>query len=114
MISALAKAGAVLNEPSYVERAVKASHFIRQHLFDAQKKRLIRSCYRGVDHPPVQKYANFTSALVHSSWSVYRDSAYFFVVNRLFSIYFHLQKSSIHELKRRMINAHFDLNLRLF
>ena len=67
MISALAKAGAVLNEPSYVERAVKASHFIRQHLFDAQKKRLIRSCYRGVDHPPVQKYTNFTSALVHSS-----------------------------------------------
>ncbi|XP_045035802.1 spermatogenesis-associated protein 20 isoform X1 [Daphnia magna] len=49
MISAFAKAGTVLMEDTYVERAVKAAEFVRQHLFDQQSGRLFRSCYRGGD-----------------------------------------------------------------
>ena len=62
MISAFAKAGAALmkddvddarrgsetekKSASYVQRAIKAATFVRQHLFDPSSGRLIRSCYR--------------------------------------------------------------------
>ena len=47
MISALAKAGTALSQDTYVERAAKAAEFVRQHLYDRQSGRLLRSCYRG-------------------------------------------------------------------
>lgn len=47
MISALAKAGTILARDTYVKRATKAAEFVRQHLYDRQSGRLLRSCYRG-------------------------------------------------------------------
>lgn len=55
MISALAKAGAHLNEPEYVEAALKCCAFIREHLYDAENNRLRRSWRHGVTSP----YAGF-------------------------------------------------------
>jgi uncharacterized protein YyaL (SSP411 family) len=49
MISALARAGQILGRDTYVERAAKAAEFVRQHLYDGQSGRLLRSCYRGGD-----------------------------------------------------------------
>ncbi len=59
MISAFAKAGAAFLKDAivdaeeaekksacYVQRAIKAAAFLRQHLFDPASGRLIRSCYR--------------------------------------------------------------------
>lgn len=56
MISAFAKAGTVLMEDTYVERAVKAAEFVRQHLYDATRGRLLRSCYRGDEQSVSQMY----------------------------------------------------------
>ena len=42
MISALARAGVALDEPRYTEAAVRAAGFLRDHLYDAQKRRLGR------------------------------------------------------------------------
>lgn len=55
MISALARAGAVLKDATYVERAVRAAQFVREHLHDAQSGRLLRSCYRGEHGQVAQK-----------------------------------------------------------
>ena len=49
MLSALAKAGMILGESAYVERAVRTGEFLRDHLLDAESGRLLRSCYRGPD-----------------------------------------------------------------
>jgi len=42
MISALCKAGLVLGEPSYIEVALKAVHFIHNHLYDKEDQALFR------------------------------------------------------------------------
>ena len=55
MISAFAKAGTALMEDTYVERAAKAAEFVRQHLYDPQSGRLVRSCYRGTEQDVSQK-----------------------------------------------------------
>eukprot|EP00062_Callorhinchus_milii_P004807 gi/632943542/ref/XP_007887005.1/ PREDICTED: spermatogenesis-associated protein 20 isoform X1 [Callorhinchus milii] len=47
MISGFARAGAVLQDKSYVQRAERAATFLRTHLFDSSSKRLLHSCYRG-------------------------------------------------------------------
>ena len=43
MISACAKAYQVLREPSYLERALKAVRFIRNHMYNEEKGILARS-----------------------------------------------------------------------
>jgi uncharacterized protein YyaL (SSP411 family) len=56
MISALAKAGAILNEKTYIDRAINAARFMRAHLYDQDSGRLLRSCYRSAsDDGPSQK-----------------------------------------------------------
>lgn len=62
MISAFAKAGTVLQDDAYVKRAVKAGEFMKKHLYDAHRRRILRSCYRGDDEHVSQKYAHFQHA----------------------------------------------------
>ncbi|XP_078257971.1 spermatogenesis-associated protein 20 [Rhinoraja longicauda] len=47
MISGFARAGAVLGEKTYILRATKAATFLKEHMFDSNTGRLLRSCYRG-------------------------------------------------------------------
>ncbi|RXN01241.1 hypothetical protein EOD39_7389 [Acipenser ruthenus] len=47
MVSGFARVGAVLGEKVFIERAEKAAHFLRDHLFDAASGKMLRSCYRG-------------------------------------------------------------------
>lgn len=49
MIAGLAEAGQALANKNYVEDAIKAANFIRQHLYDVTTKSLLHSCYRGED-----------------------------------------------------------------
>jgi hypothetical protein len=46
MISAYARAAQVLDDPSYLETAIRAANFLRGHLYDSSRKILYRS-YRG-------------------------------------------------------------------
>ncbi len=64
MISAFAKAGTVLMENTYVERAAKAAEFVRQHLYDPESGRLLRSCYRGAEQQVSQKYQQFPNLII--------------------------------------------------
>ncbi|CAM4801954.1 unnamed protein product [Rotaria magnacalcarata] len=48
MISGLARAACVLQEPKYTRLAEQTIAFIRTHLFDLSSKRLLRACY--IDH----------------------------------------------------------------
>ncbi|CAF0807742.1 unnamed protein product [Rotaria sp. Silwood1] len=45
MISGLARAARVLQEPKYIQLAEQAITFIRTHLIDSSTKRLLRACY---------------------------------------------------------------------
>lgn len=54
MISGYAKAGFVLKDQSYIDRAVKAASFIKKHLYNEEDKTLLRCCYRGDDGEIVQ------------------------------------------------------------
>ncbi|CAH0564649.1 unnamed protein product [Brassicogethes aeneus] len=54
MISGYAKAGFVLKDQSYIDRATQAANFIREHLYDEQEKTLLRCCYKGDDEQVVQ------------------------------------------------------------
>ncbi|XP_048467091.1 spermatogenesis-associated protein 20 [Rhincodon typus] len=47
MISGFARVGAVLGEKGYIQRALRAAGFLREHMFDSSSGRLLRSCYRG-------------------------------------------------------------------
>uniref|UniRef100_A0A8D2LH20 Spermatogenesis associated 20 n=1 Tax=Varanus komodoensis TaxID=61221 RepID=A0A8D2LH20_VARKO len=47
MISGFAQSGAILGREEYVERAACAAHFLRNHMFNADSGKLLRSCYRG-------------------------------------------------------------------
>lgn len=49
MLSAYARVGAVLGDKDLLERAVQAGNFIKKHLWDAEQKIILRSCYRGDD-----------------------------------------------------------------
>lgn len=49
MISGLSFAGAALNSSKYIEYATRAAEFVEKHLFDAEQKILLRSCYRDKD-----------------------------------------------------------------
>lgn len=50
MISGFAKAGQVLGNSNYVQRATGAAKFARQYLYDNNSKLLLRSCYKGQDN----------------------------------------------------------------
>lgn len=47
MISGFAKAGFVLKDQNYIDRAIKAASFIRTNLFNEENKTLLRCCYKG-------------------------------------------------------------------
>lgn len=47
MLSAYARVGAVLGDKALLERAVQAGNFLQEHLWDAQRQIILRSCYRG-------------------------------------------------------------------
>ncbi|KAK5640835.1 hypothetical protein RI129_009382 [Pyrocoelia pectoralis] len=47
MISGFAKAGFVLKNQSYINRAISAANFIRKYLYNETEKTLIRCCYKG-------------------------------------------------------------------
>ncbi|TDG98376.1 hypothetical protein EPR50_G00217480 [Perca flavescens] len=54
MLSAYAGVGAVLGDKALLERAVQAGNFLREHLWDAERQTILRSCYRG-DEMEVQQ-----------------------------------------------------------
>ncbi|CAJ1081174.1 spermatogenesis-associated protein 20 [Xyrichtys novacula] len=47
MLSAYARVGAVLGDKALLERGVKAVNFLKEHLWDAERQTILRSCYRG-------------------------------------------------------------------
>lgn len=49
MLSAYARVGAVLGDQALLERALQAGNFLREHLWDAERQSILRSCYRGDD-----------------------------------------------------------------
>ncbi|XP_029953387.1 spermatogenesis-associated protein 20 isoform X1 [Salarias fasciatus] len=54
MLSAYARVGAVLEDKTLLERALQAARFLKEHLWDADRQIVLRSCYRG-DHMEVQQ-----------------------------------------------------------
>ncbi|XP_078794191.1 spermatogenesis-associated protein 20 isoform X3 [Oryzias latipes] len=53
MLSAFARVGAVLGDKALLERAERVARFLKEHLWDAERQMILRSCYRG-DHMDVQ------------------------------------------------------------
>uniref|UniRef100_A0A8C7PZR9 Spermatogenesis associated 20 n=1 Tax=Oncorhynchus mykiss TaxID=8022 RepID=A0A8C7PZR9_ONCMY len=57
MLSGFARVGAVLDDKALLERAVQAAGFLKEHLWDAERQIMLRSCYRGdemeVDVSPI-------------------------------------------------------------
>jgi len=57
MISGFCSAGSALDRPDYIQTAVKAANFIKQHMFDHENNQLLRSVYGGkpeleqLEHP---------------------------------------------------------------
>uniref|UniRef100_A0A3Q2C6S1 Spermatogenesis associated 20 n=1 Tax=Cyprinodon variegatus TaxID=28743 RepID=A0A3Q2C6S1_CYPVA len=47
MLSAFARVGAVLGDEALLERAVQAGGFLKEHLWDPDQQKILRSCYRG-------------------------------------------------------------------
>uniref|UniRef100_A0A3Q3DZV0 Spermatosis associated 20 n=1 Tax=Hippocampus comes TaxID=109280 RepID=A0A3Q3DZV0_HIPCM len=47
MLSAYARVGAALGDEALLERAAHAGHFLKEHLWDAERQTILRSCYRG-------------------------------------------------------------------
>ncbi|XP_047465985.1 spermatogenesis-associated protein 20 isoform X2 [Mugil cephalus] len=54
MLSAYARVGAALGDKALVGRAVEAGNFLKEHLWDAERQTILRSCYRG-DQMEVQQ-----------------------------------------------------------
>lgn len=54
MISGFAKAGFVLKDQSYINRAILAANFIKKFLYTEEAKTLLRCCYRGDEGQIVQ------------------------------------------------------------
>lgn len=55
MLAGFARAGFILNNSDYIERAIKAANFIRKYLYNEETKSLIRCCYKGPENNIVQK-----------------------------------------------------------
>uniref|UniRef100_A0A8C3AY47 Spermatosis associated 20 n=1 Tax=Cyclopterus lumpus TaxID=8103 RepID=A0A8C3AY47_CYCLU len=59
MLSAYASVGAVLGDKALLERAVQAGNFLKEHLWDAERQTMLRSCYRGDEmevSPPISGF----------------------------------------------------------
>lgn len=54
MLSAFARVGAVLGDKASLDRAVRAGNFLKEHLWDAERQTILRSCYLG-DEMEVQQ-----------------------------------------------------------
>ncbi|XP_034426695.1 spermatogenesis-associated protein 20 [Hippoglossus hippoglossus] len=54
MLSAYARVGAVLGDKALLERAAQAGYFLKDHLWDAERQTILRTCYRG-DQMEVQQ-----------------------------------------------------------
>nr|XP_023021222.1 spermatogenesis-associated protein 20 [Leptinotarsa decemlineata] len=54
MISGYAKAGFVLKDQTYTDRALKAAEFIKKFLYNEEEKSLLRCCYNGGEGQIVQ------------------------------------------------------------
>ncbi|XP_072397894.1 spermatogenesis-associated protein 20 [Diabrotica undecimpunctata] len=46
MISGYARAGFALKDQAYIDRAIKATSFIKKYLYDEKEKNLLRCCYK--------------------------------------------------------------------
>ncbi|XP_060620737.2 spermatogenesis-associated protein 20 isoform X1 [Anolis sagrei] len=77
MISGFAQSGAILGKKEYVDRAVNAADFLRNHMFNASNGKLLRSCYRGKEDS-VDK----SSVPIHGFLE-----DYVFVIQALFDLY---------------------------
>ena len=58
MIGAFAKAGCILKDDVYLKRAIKAASFVKKYLWNEEKRKLTRSCYKGDDGEIVQLYVS--------------------------------------------------------
>lgn len=54
MITGFAKAGEILKSQEYIDRALKAANFVKQHLYIESDKTLLRCCYRSPENQIVQ------------------------------------------------------------
>lgn len=54
IISGLAQAGTATRNKTYIDYAENAAKFVERYLFDAKKRILLRSCYRGQDNAVTQ------------------------------------------------------------
>ncbi|XP_049615794.1 spermatogenesis-associated protein 20 isoform X2 [Syngnathus scovelli] len=77
MVSAYARAGAALGDEALLERALRAGHFLKEYLWDAERRTLLRSCYRG-DQMEVQQISTPISGFLDD---------YAFVVCGLLDLY---------------------------
>ncbi|KAM7371186.1 hypothetical protein PAMP_010677 [Pampus punctatissimus] len=70
MLSAYARVGAVLGDKALLERAVQAGHFLKKHLWDAERQTILRSCYRGDEmeveqiSPPISGFMDDYSFII--------------------------------------------------
>lgn len=83
-IGGLARAGAALNEPSYIAAAEKAVHCIREHLFDENTATLRRVYREGPGEAPgfADDYAFFIAGLIDLYEATF-DSGYLALADRL-------------------------------
>ncbi|XP_069785510.1 spermatogenesis-associated protein 20 isoform X4 [Narcine bancroftii] len=77
MISGFARAGAVLGEKAYIQRAAQAAAFVREYMFNSESGRLLRSCYPGSEGA-VERGANSISGFLND---------YAFVIRGLIDLY---------------------------
>ncbi|XP_034414801.1 spermatogenesis-associated protein 20 isoform X3 [Cyclopterus lumpus] len=77
MLSAYASVGAVLGDKALLERAVQAGNFLKEHLWDAERQTMLRSCYRG-DEMEVQQISPPISGFLDD---------YAFVIGGLLDLY---------------------------
>lgn len=77
MITGFAQSGAILGKKEYVNRAIHAAQFLRNHLFDAGTGKLFRSCYQG--------QGNSVDKSLVPIYGFLED--YVFVIQALFDLY---------------------------
>ncbi|KAM3592167.1 uncharacterized protein V6R79_013914 [Siganus canaliculatus] len=80
MLSAYARVGAVLGDETLVERAVQAGSFLKEHLWIAESKTILRSCYRGDEmevqqiSPPISGFLDDYAFIVRGLLDLYEAS----------------------------------------
>ncbi|XP_068438650.1 spermatogenesis-associated protein 20 isoform X2 [Clinocottus analis] len=77
MLSAYAAVGAVLGDEASLERAVQAGNFLKEHLWDADRQTILRSCYRGDEmevqqiSPPISGFLDDYAFVIRGSLDLY-------------------------------------------